>query len=272
MVPVEMNQMSSVWTGQLSFGLVTMPVKLRTASRGERISFNQLHEICGSRINQKVFCPVCDRIVERTELVRGYEFEKNSYVHIDDQELKAIAPESSKTIEVTQFVPAAQVDSLYLESSYYLCPDKGGEKPFALLRAALADSEVVGLARVSMHNREHILVIRPGAKGLVAHTMFYADELQADNEYQTDTRLVGKKELDLARSLVVAMSADFEPAAFADSYREQVLALIDAKRNGKSLKARKVTSIKRPSSMEDQLAASLKAMRPVPATKKRRAS
>jgi DNA end-binding protein Ku len=123
-----------------------------------------------------------------------------------------------------------------------------------------------------MHNREHILVIRPGEHGLVAHTMYFPDELQADNEYHTDTRLVGKKELDLARSLVVAMTAEFEPHAFADSYRSQVLALIEAKRNGKTMKARKVTPIKRPSTMEDQLAASLKAMRPVPVTKKRRAS
>src|ERR1700736_4044613 len=151
---------TTVWKGHLTFGLVSFPVKLFTAARPDGISFNQLHKTDNSRVKQVIFCQAEDKPIPRSEIVKGYEYEKDHYVVIDDEDIKKVAPKTAKVMEIQEFVKSDDVDPIYLESSYYMAPDEGGEKPYALLFEALRDSNYYGVAKVAMHNREHIIVLR----------------------------------------------------------------------------------------------------------------
>src|SRR5438132_10798743 len=152
---------STVWKGHLTFGLVSMPVKLYSAARSETVSFNQLHKHDNSRVKQVIYCQAEDKPIQRSEIVKGYEYEKDKYVVIDEEDIKKVAPKTARTMEVLEFVKASEVDAVYLESSYYLAPDEAGEKPYALLFEALRQSECVGVAKIAMHNREHLVILRP---------------------------------------------------------------------------------------------------------------
>lgn len=226
---------STVWKGHLTFGLVSLPVKLFSAARGETVSFNQLHKDDHSRVKQVLFCQLEDRAVPRSELIKGYEYEKDKYVVIDDEDIKKAAPPTARTMEILEFVKTDEVDPVYLESSYYMAPDEAGEKPYALLFEGLRRSGYVALAKIAMHNREHIVVIRPGKKGMILHTMYYADEVRQVEEFRTDTSLIKDKELDLAKTLIESLAASFEPEKYKDNYRENLMALVKAKVEGKQL-------------------------------------
>jgi len=228
---------SSVWKGHLTFGLVSFPVRLFSAARGETISFNLLHKPDHSRIKQVIYCQAEDKPVPRSELVKGYEYEKDRYVEIDDEEIKKVAPKTAKVMEILEFVKADQVDPIYLESSYYVSPDEGGEKPYALLFQALKESQFYALAKIAMHNREHIIVLRPGAKGILSHTMYYQDEIRQVDEFRTDTSLVKDKELAMAKMLISSLEADFEPQKYHDQYRENLHKMIEDKIEGKKVVA-----------------------------------
>src|SRR3954469_15563948 len=166
---------STVWKGHLTFGLVSLPVKLYSAARSETVSFNQLHKHDNSRVKQVLYCQAEDKPVPRSELVKGFEYEKDKYVVIDEEDIKKVAPKTAKTMEILEFVKADEVDTVFYESSYYLAPDEAGEKPYALLFQALKRSGFVGIAKIAMHNREHIVILRPGNKGILLHTMYYED-------------------------------------------------------------------------------------------------
>ena len=226
---------STVWKGHLTFGLVSLPVKLFSAARAESVSFNQLHASDHSRVKQVLFCQAEDKPVERKDLVKGYEYEKDKYVVIDEEDIKKAAPPSSRTMEILEFVKSDQVDPVYYESSYYMAPDDAGEKPYALLFEALRRSGYVGIAKIAMHNREHIVILRPGRRGILLHTMYYEDEVRKVEEFRTDTTVVKDKELELAMTLVNSLEAEFEPAKFKDSYRENLMAVIQAKVQGKQV-------------------------------------
>jgi len=228
---------SSVWKGHLTFGLVSFPVRLFSAARGETISFNLLHKADHSRIKQVIFCQAEDKAVPRSELVKGYEYEKDQYVEVDDEEIKKVAPKTAKVMELLEFVKADQVDPIFLESSYYMAPDEGGEKPYALLFQALRETKYYGIAKVAMHNREHIVILRPNGKGVVLHTMFYADEVRQVDEFRTDTSLVKEKELALAKMLIESLTAEFEPEKYHDTYRDNLQKLIQAKLEGQQVVA-----------------------------------
>ena len=223
---------STVWKGHLTFGLVSFPVKLYSAARSESISFNQLHKADGSRVKQVLYCQAEDKPIPRSEIVKGYEFEKDRYIVIEDEEVKKVAPQSAKVMELLEFVPNDQVDPIYLETSYYLAPDEAGEKPYALLFDALKKSGRVGVAKIAMHNREHIVILRPGKSGVLMHTMYYSHEIRKVDEFRTDVSLVKDKELALASSLIEALAADFEPDKYHDTYRDNLLNMIEAKKQG----------------------------------------
>src|ERR1043165_3350052 len=208
---------SSVWKGQLTFGLVSMPVRLMTAARSETISFNQLHKSDGSRIKQMIYCQSEDKPIPRTEIVKGYEYEKDRYVVIEDEEIKKVAPKTAKIVEIQEFVKSDQVDPIYLETSYYMAPDEAGEKPYALLFDALKKTGYVGVAKIAMHNREHVVILRPGQNGVLMHTMYYTHEIRQVDEFRTDLSLVKDKELALATNLIEALAADFEPQKYKDN-------------------------------------------------------
>ncbi len=226
---------STVWKGHLTFGLVSLPVKLFSAARSESVSFNQLHAADHSRVKQVLYCQAEDKPVARNELVKGYEYEKDKYVVIDEDDIKKAAPPSSRTMEILEFVKSDQLDPVYYESSYYMAPDEAGEKPYALLFEALRRSGYVGIAKIAMHNREHIVILRPGKRGILLHTMYYEDEVRRIEEFRTDTALIKDKELELAVSLIEALAAEFEPAKYKDSYRENLMAMIQAKVQGRQI-------------------------------------
>jgi len=228
---------SSVWKGHLTFGLVSFPIRLFSAARSETVSFNLLHKEDHSRIRQVTFCQKEDKPVSRSELVKGYEYEKDHYVVIEDEDIQKVAPKTAKVMEILEFVKSDDVDPIYLESSYYVAPDEGGEKPYALLFQALRDSKYYALAKVAMHNREHIIILRPGAKGILSHTMYFQDEIRQVEEFRTDTSLVKEKELEMAKMLISSLEADFEPQKYHDEYRENLQKMIEAKIEGKKVVA-----------------------------------
>src|SRR5579883_1346971 len=221
---------SSVWKGHLTFGLVSFPIRLFSAARAETISFNLLHKDDHSRIKQVTFCQAEDKAVPRSDLVKGYEYEKDRYVVIDEEDIKKVAPKTAKVMEILEFVKADQVDPIYLESSYYVAPDEGGEKPYALLFQALRESKYYALAKVAMHNREHIIILRPGAKGILSHTMYFQDEIRQVEEFRTDTSLVKEKELEMAKMLISSLEAEFEPQKYHDEYRLNLEKMIEGKK------------------------------------------
>lgn len=227
----------SIGSGAISFGLVSIPVKLYVATSSETPSFNLLHAACGSRIRQQRFCPTCDKVVEREELVRGYEFAKDRYVKITDEELKALEGEASQAIEIAEFVPLAQVDPIYFEKSYYLGPDKGGEKAYRLLTDTMAQVGKVALAKFVLRGKENLVILRPMGNGLTMHTMYFANEVRNfDDIPKAETAKITSAETNLAVRLIEELSNDkFEPQKYEDEYSKRVLEVVNEKAQGKEI-------------------------------------
>jgi DNA end-binding protein Ku len=229
----------SLGSGTISFGLVSIPVKLYTAASSGGVSFNLLHAKCGSRIKQQTFCPVDNEVVERSALVKGYEFQKDQYVRFTDEELKSLEGESSKVIDIAEFVPLSSVDPIFFEKTYYLGPDKGGEKPYRLLADAMAKSDKVALATFVMRGKESLVLVRPAQDGLMLHTMYFADEVRDFGEIEKGKSVkLREGELGLAERLIGELSHDeFKPEQYRDQYRERVLELANSKVEGKEITA-----------------------------------
>jgi DNA end-binding protein Ku len=227
----------SIGSGAISFGLVSIPVKLYVATSSETPTFNLLHAACGSRIRQQRFCPTCDKVVEREELVRGYEFAKDQYVKITDEELKALEGEASQAIEISEFVPLAEVDPIYFEKSYYLGPDKGGEKAYRLLTDTMAQVGKVALAKFVLRGKENLVIIRPMGNGLMMHTMYFANEVRNFDEIpKAETAKITPAETNLAVRLIEELSTDkFEPEKYEDEYSKRVLEMVNEKARGKEI-------------------------------------
>jgi DNA end-binding protein Ku len=230
---------SSVWKGTLSFGLLAIPVKLYTAARSQRMNLHQLHKVCHTRLKKPLYCPQCKRQVERSEVVRGYEYEKGQYVIVNEEDIKKITPRSSAVMEIVAFVKQEQIDPIYFDASYFVLPDKDSEKPYALLLKTLEDSHRVGIATVTMHQREYTVFIRPRKNGLTIHTMYYANEIREIAGYGKAEKDVKLKpaEVKLAEQLVESLSQDFKPEQFHDKFQENLKALIEAKQKGRTIVA-----------------------------------
>jgi len=226
---------TTVWKGHLTFGLISMPVRMFAAARGERISFNQLHKECHSRLKQPLFCPVCNRNVERSEIVKGYEYEKDQYVLFSEEELDKIEPASARVMEILEFVKLSEMDPLYFDSSYYVSPEDAGVKAYQLLMKAMEESGYGAIAKLTMHQREHIVIVRPGTKGMTLHTMFYSNEIRAAESVPTDKVEVKDQEKKLAQQLIESLAAPFEPQKYRDEYQENLRAMISAKLQGQQV-------------------------------------
>jgi len=224
---------SIVWSGHLTFGLVSLPVQLVTAARRKSVDLDLLHITDHSRVKQVLYCKAEDKPLERSEIVKGFQYETDRYVVLDPKELAKIKPKSAKVMEILEFVNAADVDPIYFDTSYYLLPDEGGEKPYTLLYIAMHNTQYFALAKVTMHDREYTVVIRCGARGLILHTMFYADEIRQEQAFRTEPGVVVQKELTLAKALIENLATSFEPKKYKDAYRGQLEALIQAKIKGK---------------------------------------
>ncbi|HSE05386.1 MAG TPA: Ku protein [Methylomirabilota bacterium] len=229
----------SLGSGTISFGLVSIPVKLYTAAASGNVSFNLLHAKCGSRIKQQTFCPVCNEVIDRGALVKGYEFQKDQYVRLSDEELKSLEGEASKVIDIAEFVPLSSVDPIYFEKTYYLGPDKGGEKPYRLLADAMAKSDRVALATFVMRGKESLVLVRPAQDGLMLHTMYFADEVRDFGEIEKGKSVkLREGELALAERLIGELSHEaFKPEQYEDHYRNRVLELVNSKVEGKEITA-----------------------------------
>ena len=230
-----------VWKGYLTFGLVSFPVRLFSAARAEAVHFHLLHKKDLSRVKEVWYCSEEDRPIDRSEIVKGYEVQKGEYITVEDQELKQIAPTTATAMEILQFVGSDEIDPLLFESSYYVAPGEKVSKPYALFMAALSETKQEAIAKIAMHNREHLVLIRPAEGGLVLHTLYYKDELHKTNKAEAPKAKFSGKELDLAKSLVQHLTAKFKLSEFHDAYRENLERLIEEKKKGK-----RVTTVKQP--------------------------
>ena len=226
---------SAVWKGAISFGLLSIPIRMYTAARSERVQLHEIHKKCHTRLRQRLFCPECDRIVDRSEVVKGYEYAEGKYVVVDEEEIKKITPKSSRTMEILAFVKESQIDPIYFDASYFALPEKDNEKPYALLLKALEDKDRVGIAKLTMHQREYTVFIRPHNHGLTIHTMYFANEIHEIEGYGKLNSSISLKpqEIKLAEQLVETLSEDFNPRQYHDTFQENLKALIAAKQAGR---------------------------------------
>jgi DNA end-binding protein Ku len=220
----------------ISFGLVTIPVNVYSATRSLRPTFHLIHRECGSRIREQLYCPKDKRIVERDELVRGYEVGKDRYVTFTPEELEALEATGPRSIDIQQFVPLRTVDPIYFESTAYLAPDRGGDKPFRLLAEVMRDRDEVALGTYVTRGKETLVAIRAYRNGLVLHHLFFADEVRDYAEIDVGKGPVRREELQLAVRLVEALRRPaFDPEAFEDTYRARVEKAAREKARGKSI-------------------------------------
>jgi DNA end-binding protein Ku len=230
----------AIGTATISFGLVSIPVKLYTTTEsGTDISFNMLHGACGSRLKQQYLCTKDGEVVERDQTVKGYEFTKGQYVVLTTDELKALDAVASNTIEMTEFVPAAAVDALLVEKSYYLGPDKGGERAYRLIGHAMNDSGLIGIATYAARGKQYVVAVRPYHDGLVMHQLRYADEVKAWSEVpMPDLPEVKPAELALARQIISQITvAEFDNKKYKDEVKGRMLELIQGKIDGQEITA-----------------------------------
>lgn len=227
----------SLSKGTLSFGLVTVPIQLYSASESSAaISFNLLHAKCHSRLKQQYLCTKDEEIVPRSDMVKGYEFAKDQYVVFSEEELKSMAEEASRTIEITEFVPASKVDPIYFEGAYYLGPDKGGERAYALLAAAMRQTGRSALAKWAARGKMYLVMVRAVEKGLVMQVLHYADEVRPISEVPIGETAVKEAELKLAVQLVEQIAAEeFRPDQYEDGVRKRYLEAIQRKVEGQEV-------------------------------------
>jgi DNA end-binding protein Ku len=262
---------SPVWKGALSFGLLSIPIRLYVAARSERVSLHLLHEKCRTRLKQPLFCPTCNRIVDRSEVVKGFEYEKGHYAIVDEDDIKRITPKSGKNMEILAFVKSHQVDPIYMDTSYLALPDNNADKPYQLLLKALEDTERIGVARFVMHQREYTVFVRPRANGITIHTMFYPNEIRHVAGYGEKPANLKLKpqEIKLAEQLIDSLAEDFKPEQYHDTFEEEMRALVEAKRKGKTLTEGKPA---RPAKVIDMMEALKRSLQEVAPARPRRAA
>ncbi len=220
----------------VSFGLVAIPVKLYTATSSRSFAFNLLHKGCGSRLRQQYLCAKENVVVPSEDIVKGYEFAKDQYVIFTPDELKALEEAGSRAVEVAEFVPIESVDPIYFDKAYYLAPDKGGAKAYALLARALRDTQRCALGRWASHGKQHVVLLRPFADGLVMQQLLYAADVRSIGELEIPDVEVKEAELELARQLIAQQSTEtFDPGAYTDAVRARIEAAVEKKIEGQEI-------------------------------------
>jgi DNA end-binding protein Ku len=223
---------ASVWSGYLTFGLISMPIRLFSGARSSGISFNQLHRTDLHRVKQQLICPLDNKVLDRSEIVKGYEYRKDEYVVVEPDEIKKIEPKTAKTMEILEFVKSSDVDPVYFESSYYMVPEEAGRRPYALLTKALEESEYVAIAKLTMHNREYTVFLRPHKGGMMLHTMYYSEEVREVESFGAPEVEIKEAEIKVAHQLIEALSGDWDPEKYHDTFQDNLKKLIATKLEG----------------------------------------
>ena len=248
----------AIWSGSVSFGLLNVPVKLYSAVAKKSVSFRELRAEDGSRIRHKRVAEADGEEVSYDDIVKGYELAPDQYVIITREELEELDPKRTRAIEIQDFVDLDEIDPIYFNHPYYLGPDKGAEKPYALLTKAMAESRKVAIARFVLRNKEHLAAIRPMDGVLTMATMRFADEVVSPEEIgeavEADGEKPRKRELEMAKSLIESLTAQFDPSSYRDEYREELLALIERKARGEEL-VESVSEEPQPTKAPDLMAA-----------------
>ena len=229
----------SIGSGTISFGLVSIPIKLFTAVSPKSVSFNMLHKTCGGRLKQQLLCPVDNVIVERSDTIRGFEYARDQYVKFTDDELKSLEAARTDSLELVEFVPASTVDFLYIEKTYFLGPDKGGDRAYRLLSEALEKAQRLAVGRFAQRGKDNLVIIRPYKKGLILHECYYADEVRSFDDVETGGDFEFKPiELGLANKLIEQLDQDaFEPSRFRDTWADKVRDAVEKKVAGEEVQA-----------------------------------
>jgi DNA end-binding protein Ku len=223
----------AIWTGSINFGLVTIPVKLQTAIRTNDLRFNFLHKTDHGRINNVRRCSIDGEEIGYGDLVRGYEYEKGRYVIISDEDFDSVNPEATQSVDIVQFVELSEINPMYFDKPYYLEPEKRGRHAYALLREALKESNKVGIAKVVIRSREHLAAVKPNGDALVLELMHFADEIVEQSTLEFPAQETPHaNEMKVAKMLIDTMTEAFDAQAFKDTYKEQILAMIDARAAG----------------------------------------
>lgn len=231
---------STVWKGYVSFGLISVPIRLFVAAREQHVSFNQIHKECGTRIKQQLFCPHDERVVERSEIAKGYPVDKDTYIQVTEDELKTLEAESSESMDILQFVKLDDVDPIYYQTSYFTVPEDPGKRAYALILQGMQQLKLGAIAKLTMHQREQIVLIRPYDKGLILHTLYYPAEVREIAEYgQDDDLKLQKAEVELAEQFMKQLTSKFDPEQYKDEYQSRVEALIETKEAGMAPKSEK---------------------------------
>jgi DNA end-binding protein Ku len=226
----------AMWKGAISFGLVTIPVSVYPATEEKTLRFNQLHAEDGGRIRMKRTCSIDGEEVSYDEIVKGYEYEKDRYVVLTDEDFDQIPVESSRAIDIVQFVDLDDIDPMLFKKSYYLAPEETGAKAYALLREAMSQDNRVGIAKVSFRDKEHLAALRFKDDAFVLETMFWPDEIRVADFGGVDVDLsVRDQELQMARQLIENLTSEWSPEEFSDEYREALVKIVEAKINGEEI-------------------------------------
>ena len=229
-----------IWSGSISFGLVNVPVKLYSATSPKEVRFHMLHDKDGGRIQQKRVCSIDGEEVPWEHIVKGFEVSKGRYVTVTREELEAFTPKATRSIDIEDFVDLHQIDPIYYDHSYYLVPDRGASRPYALLHEAMRRTGKVGIGQFVLRTKQYLAAVRPMGKALAVSTMLHADEVVDQGELEGLPSAEAKpreKELQMAEQLVKSLATDFDPKKYKDTFREQVLALLERKAEGEEIVA-----------------------------------
>jgi DNA end-binding protein Ku len=226
---------TSVWKGSISLSLVSIPVQLYPAARSGRTYLHQIHKECNSRVRQPLFCPTCNRSVDRSEVIKGYEFDEGQYVLMEDKEIKKLAAKSSHVLEIVAFAKLSEIDPIFFDSSYFCVSEDSGKKAYQLFVKALEDTETVGIGKLLMHQRDYTVFLRSYQHGLVLHTMYFANEIRHLPKFGVVEAVNLKpEEVRLIEQLVKSMTQPFQPRQYHDEFQDKLHQLIEARQYGES--------------------------------------
>jgi DNA end-binding protein Ku len=247
----------AIWSGSVSFGLVSVPVRMYSAIDEQDLRFHYVHEKDGGRIGYEKVCRLDDKPVPDDEIVKGFELENGEYVYLEDDDFEAAKSEGYKAIEIKQFVRHEDIDPIYFERTFYLGPQEGGEKPYALLVKAMADAELAAIATYVMRDREHLGCLRAHEGVITLEKMYFANEIRPIDKIRPKSARVGKAELEMASELIERFTGTFEPERYKDTYTAALLKIIRAKAKGETVEPPKAVEREAPPDLMEALRASL---------------